>query len=60
MEVGKIQYAIREAGMFIIKARDAMRRLEKDEMAHISGSKETAACRRASMDLTRSLAELRK
>ena len=52
--------AIIEAEGFLRRAKKAKARLEEDKYAEISGSKETAACKRASMDLTRSLAELRK
>lgn len=60
MKIEAINLAIAEAHHFIRAAEAAKKRLEADNMAHISGSKETAACRRASMDLTRALARLRQ
>lgn len=41
-------------------AHAALERIKSDKYATITGSKETAALRRASMDLTRLLALLRK
>lgn len=52
--------AIGEAERFIEKARLAIDRLEDEEYIAITGSKETAAAKRASMDLSRTLSELRK
>ena len=51
--------AIFEAKRFIAKANAAVRRLKEDEYAHF-GSKETAAAKRASMDLSRALTEVRR
>ena len=59
MNTAKIDKAILEAHRFLRAVEAARRRLEADRMADF-GCKETAACRRASMDLTRALAELRK
>lgn len=59
MNVTKIDRAVSEAKRFIEAAERAKARLEADGFAGM-GSKETGACRRASLDLTRSLAELRK
>ncbi len=59
MEIEKVEEAINEARRFIKKAVKVLRRNDKEKYA-IYCSKETAACRRSSMDLTRSLAELRK
>ena len=55
----KIEDAIIEAKRFINRANKWKKILTKDEMA-IYCSKEGGACKRASLDLTRSLAELRK
>ena len=52
--------AISEASRFISKADKAVRRMQKESLVKITGCKETAAARRASMDLTRVLSELRK
>ena len=54
-----IDVAIREAKRFIERAQAAKAALE-DPMVCITGSKETGACRRASMDLTRALADMRR
>jgi len=59
-KVVEIDAAIFESRRFIKKASAWKRRLKSDEYAYISGSKEGGAAKRASMDLTRILAELRK
>lgn len=51
--------AINEARRFL-KAAEAAKKRIKGDMYWAMGCRETGACRRASMDLTRSLAELRK
>ncbi len=51
--------AMEETQRFLTAARLAQKRLKDDKYSHF-GSPETAACRRASMDLTRALAKLRK
>lgn len=56
----ELEKTIAEAQRFIKSARAAKERLKNDELAGISGSKETAAARRSSLDLTRQLAKLRK
>ena len=57
--IAKINNAMYEATRFINRAKLAHRRLCAE--GYITwASKETAACKRASMDLTRALAELRK
>jgi hypothetical protein len=48
-----------EAKRFLGLVEDAKKAILKDSTVTITGSKETAACRRASMDLTRALAVLR-
>jgi len=60
MRISKVDIAIKEAQRFIAKASEAHNRIVDDSMAEISGSKETAAARRASMDLTRALADMRR
>lgn len=52
--------AIREAERFLDKAESALAKLQSDSMVYIVGSKETAAMKRASMDLTRALVEIRR
>lgn len=56
----QIEGAAKVAGRFLITALNAIKRIEGDALITITGSKETAACRRASMDLTRALADLRR
>lgn len=61
MDYKKVDMAISEAHRFIEKAIKAKAKLEvKGNTVYLTGSKETGACRRASLDLTRALAELRK
>lgn len=60
MNVKKLNKAIREAQRFIRTAKEAKERLEADRYASITGSAETGAAKRASMDLSRSLVELRR
>jgi hypothetical protein len=55
----KLMTSIHLAYNFIGKAEDAIDRLEADKLAKY-GCKETGAVRRASMDLTRALVEIRK
>ena len=52
--------AILEAQRFIEKAHKAKEAIDNNHSCLITGSKETAACRRASLDLTRALAQMRK
>jgi len=59
MTIEHVKAVIRETKRFLAAAQLAEKRLTEDDMAKF-GSKETAACRRASMDLTRALAELRR
>ncbi len=60
MEADKLVIVMEEAWRFIKVARAAEKRLKEDNDASFMGSPETAACRRASMDLTRALADLRR
>ena len=53
-----LKEAIAEARRFIVKAESAERTVSKT--GYIYPSKEIAAAKRASMDLTRSLADLRR
>ena len=55
----KLDDVMLECSRLLDRAREAKARLEKDKWAYW-GCKETGAVRRASMDLTRALAELRK
>jgi len=54
-----IERARSEAVRFIAAADAATQRLRDDETARY-GCKETAACKRASMDLSRALSEMRR
>ena len=58
-KIDQYQEAIDEAKRFIKKAGIAQKKMKEDSYA-ICGCKETGAVKRASMDLTRVLAELRK
>jgi len=49
-----------EATRFIRIADKAIEKIDEDHLVSIVGSKETSAVRRASMDLTRTLAEMRR
>ena len=54
-----VSRAIEEAERFLIRARKAREWMTQTKYIEMGG-KETAACRRASMDLTRALADLRR
>lgn len=56
----KLFLTMAEARRFLRKAEEAMKVFKEDRLSAEWGCKETGAVRRASMDLTRSLAELRK
>lgn len=64
MRSKKIKAAARAAQEFMNAVEDYNKRKEDDEyfarFCEICGFKETAAVRRASMDLTRTLAKMRK
>lgn len=58
-----IETALREAERFCTGARAAMLRLKIEgvlDSTSLTGRKEISACRRASLDLTRALAEMRR
>ena len=59
-KIHKYTKAISEAKRFIKRADEAKGELMKGNLSYMTGCKETAAAKRASMDLTRVLAELRK
>jgi len=56
--ITKIDKVIKEANRFILVAKKAKERIKNDPFAKY-GSKETGAVRRASMDLSRILVEIR-
>jgi hypothetical protein len=62
MTVAKLNEAIREARRFIKRGEVCLKAIPQRDyvVVDILASKESGACRRASMDLTRVLAELRK
>jgi hypothetical protein len=60
MKFDLIDQAKIEAYRFIAKANNAEKRVRADKMVLITGCKETAALKRASMDLSKILSELRK
>lgn len=55
----RVLAAIAEAGRFMVKAKAVVKRAADDKFTYY-GSKETGALRRASLDLTRALADLRR
>jgi len=60
MNIKAIYEAREEAMRFLTKAGIAVKEIELDSRINITGSKGTAAAKRASMDLTRALAEMRR
>ena len=65
MNIETIVKARREAKRFITASRAWIDRIERDgleydNVLYINPSKEGGACKRASMDLTRALADLRR
>jgi hypothetical protein len=64
MRIDKLNIAIAEANRFLKSAKLAQVRIwetqAKEGECAVVVSKENGSCRRASMDLTRALAELRK
>lgn len=59
MQKERIQQAKEEALRFLHRIAD-VEKIYSEEYEHVGSSKETGALRRASMDLSRSLSELRK
>ena len=60
MQTGLLLEAMAEARRFLLRAEAAAARLRNDDLSAITGSPETAAARRASLDLTRALARMRQ
>jgi len=60
MNYVKVSLAWIQAKRFICQCEDVMGKNNANRCATFSGCKETGQLRRTSMDLTRSLAELRK
>jgi hypothetical protein len=59
MTHAKIDYAISMALIFINKAKNAKHEIGKKSLVLQTGCRETATMKRASMDLTHALADLR-
>lgn len=63
-DAAKLHYAIHEAERFLERARAVQaypkRMYSNTYTVHDAGPKETGAARRASLDLTRALADLRR
>lgn len=61
MKTENLKEAIEEAKRFLKRAEDLNKKVSKKESAYIYGGypKESGSVKRASMDLTRSLAKLR-
>ena len=63
MRYTDLQKVIKEAERFLEKAKDASARIKMDneeDYYNVTGTKESAACKRASLDLSKSLSEFRK
>lgn len=61
MKQQKLEDAIAEAQRFIVAAEALIERRKEDEwLSDWRGCRESGACRRASLDLTRALADLRR
>ena len=60
MRTEQVNAAMEEAGRFMRAARRLMERVRNEPSLLVGPSKESGAVRRASLDLTRALAELRK
>lgn len=60
MKLTTLESAMVEAKRFLQKAEAAKHRMLQEKHYDYVVSKETAACKRASLDLSRALSELRK
>lgn len=60
MKVEKLYQAKQEAERFLKKVEELEKDIGKSSSPYLYGSKFTGAVKRASMDLTRSLADLRR
>ena len=60
MTLDDLEKVIKETKRFLDKAMEARRSIREDSMVSIVGSKETAAAKRASLDLSSALVDLRK
>ena len=59
-KVNELDMVINETKRFLVRARKYKTRLQSDKYSGFTGTAEGGACKRASMDLTRALAQLRK
>lgn len=61
MSSSRLTLAIREANRFILAAETLAKELEESGKSYVlTGTRKSGACRRASLDLTRALADLRR
>jgi len=61
LTLGELTVSIQEAERFIARATECLNELKRDgTISFTTGNKLTGACRRASLDLSRQLAELRR
>lgn len=60
MKIENIEEAVAEAKRFIKKANAHLDRAKKDKYYYLVGTKESGACKRASLDLTRALSKMRQ
>lgn len=60
MNMDKIMRAEKEAKRFLEKVRAVKIRAKEERLIFLSGCRETGALRRASMDLSNALSDLRK
>lgn len=60
MDHEKLDAAVAEAKRFIARAKELKNRRKAGDLYDFQGCRESGAVRRASMDLTRALADLRR
>jgi hypothetical protein len=60
MNIETLNRAISEAERFLKSAKEVQQQAEHTSWGWITGTRYSAACKRASMDLTRALSDLRR
>jgi hypothetical protein len=60
MNIQTLNRAIAEAERFIESAKEVRQQAEHTDWLWVTGTRFTGACKRASMDLTRALSDLRR
>jgi hypothetical protein len=60
MNIQTLNRAIAEAERFLESAREVQQQAEHTDWIWVQGTRFTGACKRASMDLTRALSDLRR